>query len=138
MAPPRGHPRYGGRSKGTPNKATVERARMFAAAVSALGPMAERLRELSPLDAMLLVLRNRLERGDENGILVAAAAAAPYCHGRLSIRDTTVRHVSEPTDAELEAELASLRAKVQQARSPPLIEGRVEAEAPAAESVTND
>jgi hypothetical protein len=129
MAPPRGHPRWGGKKRGTPNRATVERARLFAEAISELGPAAERLRELSPLDAMLLVLRNRLERGDENGILAAAQAAAPYCHGRLSITDTTVRHVTDRSDTELAAEIEALRQRVERARqasTPPLLEHQAE------------
>lgn len=60
----------GGRSAGTPNKATAAKA----AAIEASG--------LTPLDYMLSVLRD--ETADEVRRLDAAKAAAPYVHPKLS------------------------------------------------------
>jgi hypothetical protein len=89
--------------------------------------LAEDVMRMQPLDALLLVMRKRLIAEDWAGVVIAAQSAAPYVHTRMTVVDTTIRHTTEPSDAELEQELASLRAKVQQARSPPLIEGKAEA-----------
>ncbi len=62
--------RRGGRQKGIPNRATIERQ----AEVAASG--------LTPLDYMLSILRN--ETLDEAARFEAAKAAAPYVHPRLS------------------------------------------------------
>lgn len=87
---PKGHPKTGGRQKGTPNKATAARA----AEIAASG--------LTPLDYMLKVMRDEDEVLDVR--LDAAKAAAPYVHPRLaSIENTgtlTLRH--EDVLAELE------------------------------------
>jgi hypothetical protein len=88
---------------------------------------------VTPLDAMLMVLKARLERGDENGILAAAAAAAPYCHARLAQSDVTVRHcLADMSDADLVAEIEQLRQMQQQVAAaralpvPKVIEAAVE------------
>jgi hypothetical protein len=143
MAPPHGHPRWGGKKKGTRNRQTIQRARMMAEALAPLVAegklLPEDVAQMMPLQVLLLIMRQRVIVEDWHGAVVAAQAAAPYTHAKLTIVDQTVRHVAEPSDAELEAELASLRAKVQQARSPPpLIEGKVEAEDTPSETATND
>lgn len=70
MAKPKGSPKFGGRKKGTPNKATARKAEEIAAS------------GLTPLDYMLSVLRD--ERQEDNVRLDAAKAAAPYVHPRLA------------------------------------------------------
>lgn len=64
-----GTPKTGGRKKGVPNKATIERQ----AEVAASG--------LTPLEFMLQVMRTG---SDEARQLDAAKAAAPYVHPRLA------------------------------------------------------
>ena len=60
----------GGRTKGTPNKATVAKA----AEIAASG--------LTPLDYLIGIMRNeKLPSGDR---MEAAKAAAPYVHPRLA------------------------------------------------------
>lgn len=70
MAKPKGAPKTGGRTPGTPNKKTAETQ----AAVEASG--------LTPLEYMLQVMRNDEE--DSPRRLAAAAAAAPYVHAKLA------------------------------------------------------
>jgi hypothetical protein len=41
MAPPKGHPRYGGRAKGKPNKVTTEARVIFQALLNKMAPEAE-------------------------------------------------------------------------------------------------
>lgn len=64
----------GGRQKGTPNKATAEKA----AKVEASG--------LTPLDYLISVMRDITLSRDER--MDAAKAAAPYVHPRLSQVDS--------------------------------------------------
>ena len=63
-----GTPKTGGRTKGTPNKASVAKE----AAIAASG--------LTPLDFMLAALRDDTKAFDER--MDAAKAAAPYVHPR--------------------------------------------------------
>lgn len=76
MAKPKGAPKTGGRTPGTPNKKTAETQ----AAVMASG--------LTPLEYLLSVMRN--EEADEQRRVAAANMAAPYVHARLSSIDATV------------------------------------------------
>ena len=65
----KGHPKTGGRKKGTPNKASAAREKAIAES------------GLTPLDYMLETLRNnKLDKADRQW---AANAAAPYCHRRM-------------------------------------------------------
>jgi hypothetical protein len=75
--------------------------------------------EVTPLEAMLQVLKARLERGDEAGILAAATAAAPYLHARLTQSDVTVRRddLIGMTDADLTEEIMRIRSLQVAARS---------------------
>jgi hypothetical protein len=77
MARPRGHPKSGGRKKGTPNKATLVRQQELAAS----GEL--------PLDSMLSVMRD--ETADVRRRDAMAVAAAPYVHPRLA----TIPHTAE-------------------------------------------
>ena len=76
--------RRGGRQKGTPNKATAaRRAAMAAGMTAALGGLtAAAIAEMSPLDALRLVLRIGLAAGDIKLTFSAAVALAPYLHAR--------------------------------------------------------
>ena len=62
--------RRGGRQKGAPNKASVERQEAIAAS------------GLTPLDYMMSVLRD--ETADQMVRMDAAKAAAPYVHPKLT------------------------------------------------------
>jgi hypothetical protein len=75
MAKPKGAPKTGGRSPGTPNKKTAETQ----AAVEASG--------MTPLEYMLHVMRDVGE--DSPRRLAAATAAAPYVHAKLSSIELT-------------------------------------------------
>jgi hypothetical protein len=70
MGAPKGHPRYGGRTKGTVNKRTQHFRDEVAAAAC------------TPLEHMLAVLRD--EKADPDRKDRMAAAAAPYIHPRLA------------------------------------------------------
>jgi hypothetical protein len=108
-----GHPKAGGRKKGTPNKATVERANAIAKAYSEARLTEADVSSITPLEALLLVMRRRLVAGDDVGVVAAATAAAPYCHARLVNSELRVRneyHVL--TDSELVAKRIELRKKL--------------------------
>lgn len=70
MPKPKGAPKSGGRSPGTPNRKTAETQ----AAVEASG--------LTPLEYLLSVMRD--VGADEQRRVAAANMAAPYVHARLS------------------------------------------------------
>jgi|SRR6516164_9566508 hypothetical protein len=70
MARPRGHPKSGGRKKGTPNKATLIRERELAAG----GEL--------PLDHMLRIMRDPAADNARRDAM--AKAAAPFCHPHLA------------------------------------------------------
>lgn len=76
---PKGGVRAGaGRPKGSINKRTARIAKIAAA------------HGTLPLDAMILILKDRLEADDWEGALEAAKASAPYIHPRLT--STEVKH----------------------------------------------
>ncbi len=83
---PRGGSRPGsGRPPGSPN----QRTRAVAARAAAEG--------ISPVEAMLSIMRDALVRKDSILALEAARHAAPYCHPRLSavlLRDDRERDVA--------------------------------------------
>jgi hypothetical protein len=110
-----GHPRYGGRKKGTPNRATVERAQILARAYADEWLTDADLSEITPLEALLLVMRRRLAAGDDVGVMAAAVAAAPYCHARLISTELRVRNeYSKLSDQELRAQIAHERQRIAQ------------------------
>jgi hypothetical protein len=74
---------------------------------------------ISPLDAMLGVMKIRIEEGDYDGALVAAEKAAPYCHAKLAMSEVRVQHSTDRSDSELAADIVALRAKLEAARSLP-------------------
>jgi hypothetical protein len=90
---------------------------------------------ITPLDAMLGVLKIRIEEGDYDGALTAAEKAAPYCHAKLNATDINVRHsAGDRTDDQIATEIALLRAKLDAARSLPAPPVTIEA-TPEPESV---
>ena len=93
---PRGGARPGaGRPPGSPNMRTREVARCAAAA------------GVSPVEAMLGIMRDALARGDEATALDAASRAAPYCHPRLAAvafrDDTRERRLADLSNPALDA-----------------------------------
>ena len=75
MARPRGHPKSGGRKKGTPNKATLVREQGLAAG----GEL--------PVDYMLRVMRDPAAENSRRDDM--AKAAAPFVHHRLATAQNT-------------------------------------------------
>ncbi len=104
--------RRGGRARGTPNKATVDREAALAAAHRrATDGMTEAERaSLSPLDVMLLAMRIAVQEGDWRLATSVAAAAAPYVHPKLAATSVTLEPPDDAklTDEQVEAELAEL------------------------------
>jgi hypothetical protein len=117
MAAPRGHPRYGGRSAGIPNKATMLRQEALAQAYANAGLTPERISEVTPLQAMLICMHWALEEKNPQAVLAAASAAAPYVHPKLSSSDVRITgDLTTKSDAELVAEIAELETRIAAAR----------------------
>src|SRR5215471_17080277 len=107
-----GHPKWGGRKKGTVSRKVLARQQAFEDALNACDLLPETIATMTPLATMLVVMRHRLTAKDYDGALVAAEAAAPFVHPRLASADLTVRNTDvSKSDAELAAELAEIRAK---------------------------
>ena len=83
MAAPKGHARYGGRTKGTRNKRTTE----LQSEIAASG--------LDPVKYLLQVMGD--EKADVDRRDRAAVAVAPYVAPRLSSIDATVKAKTEVT-----------------------------------------
>ena len=95
MAPPKGHPRYGGRTKGTRNKRDI--VREAEAAEIREGALAS---GLTPVEYMLVVMRDPTALPDRRDRM--AAAAAPFIHPRLNAIDARVdvrQHTVHDTSA---------------------------------------
>jgi hypothetical protein len=117
-----GHPRYGGSKKGKPYRKTVERreaqARALAKAIEAADIPEFTITELNPLNVMLFVMVERFRAGDHQSALVAAQAAAPYVHARLSSSDVKVTTThADKSDEELQAEIAEVERRIAAART---------------------
>ena len=66
----------------------------------------EPIRDITPLEGLLLCMRWSILHGDRDGILAAASAAAPYCHARLASSDVRIRDEhADLSDEELKAEI---------------------------------
>jgi hypothetical protein len=133
----KGHTKTGGRIKGTKNKATAakeERRLLQLRAEMASRQEIElaiaRVPTMGPLDVLLMGMHLKLSRGDLDGAMQIAAAAAPYTSPRLNATDVNVKHsLASRSDAEVSAEIEALRAKIRQAQlstTPPLIEATAE------------
>lgn len=76
--------RRGGRQKGTPNKATVEREAKLAESreriLASLLP--EQIAAMSPLDIMLQAMQIEAQSGDWRAAAALAKEAAPYLHAK--------------------------------------------------------
>lgn len=97
----------GGRQKGTPNKATVERNLR-----AAKGLEAATLDGLLPLDVMLYRMRNEaLPNGSmvTDDQMAAAIAAAPYIHPKLAAAMLKSEVEEEPVKLELDYSLLDVR-----------------------------
>jgi hypothetical protein len=67
---------------------------------------------------MRMVMIARWKAGDHAGALLAAEAAAPYCHPRLASSDVRVRNEDAGmSDEELKAEIALLEARIKAAEA---------------------
>jgi len=136
----KGHTKTGGRIKGTKNKATAvkeERRLLQLRAEMASRQEIElaiaRVPTMGPLDVLLMGMHLKLSRGDLDGAIQIATAAAPYTSPRLNATDVNVKHsLTSRSDAEVSAEIEALRAKIRQAQlsaavtAPPLIEATAE------------
>ena len=110
---PKGTPKTGGRSAGTPNKATLARAQAIAQALISEQLTPAQVEALQPLPVMLRIMRARAAAGDDAGALAAAIAASPYCHSRLTAADLHVSgSLDSKSDADVAAELAEVQAKL--------------------------
>src|SRR5215469_15150161 len=109
----KGHQKFGGRRKGGPRRKLDPKLKQR------LQEFLDQGLRISPLDAMLGVLKIRIEEGDYNGALLAAEKAAPYCHAKLAMSEVRVQHSTERSDSEIAADIAALRAKLEAARSLP-------------------
>jgi hypothetical protein len=110
----KGRKKTGGRSRGGPYRKLDPKLR------SKLQQFLDEGIRITPLDAMLGVLKIRIEEGDYDGALTAAEKAAPYCHAKLNATDINIRHsAGDRTDDQISAEIALLRAKLDTARSLP-------------------
>ena len=119
MAAPKGHPRWGGRAKGARNKAKVTREQAMARALREAIANAPGGPDITPLSAMLMVLRWGMEMGDLlPTIMGAAVAAAPYVHPRLNSSELRVRHEFDGmSDAELLIEAQAIERKLVEAQA---------------------
>jgi hypothetical protein len=95
MARPKGHPKSGGRKKGTPNKATLIRRQELAAG----GEL--------PLDHMLRIMRDTTVDYARRDAM--AKAAAPYCHPHLT--SVAMTDPSGQGPATLKVQVEFVRAK---------------------------
>ena len=111
---PRGGPRPGaGRPAGAPNVRTREVAQRAAA------------EGISPVEAMLAIMRDALGRGDEATALDAASRAAPYCHPRLAavmVRDDARERERRLAALSNPALDAFIRAELRRLAGPPTVE----------------
>jgi hypothetical protein len=128
----KGHAKFGGKVKGTKNKATlrsdhrrivqaeaeIRLATMRLATPEEIERAQARLTGMMPLEVMLAGMRLKFDRGDIDGALAAAEMAAPYTSPKLSSAEVRVR-VEHKSDAEVAAEIEALRRKIAIARSVP-------------------
>jgi len=108
-----GHAKLGGRRKGTVSKIVLARQQAIAESLRTLDLAPEAIDAIAPLAVMRLVMVARLRAGDQAGALLAAEAAAPYCHPRLASADLRIRdeHAGK-SDEQLQAEIAELERRI--------------------------
>jgi len=120
MAAPKGHPKWGGRVKGTKNRPHLGRQALIDSQIkkaTAELAAATTPEAMTPLEAILLCMHWAIDRGDHAAILAAATAAAPYCHARLAIADVRVTTTQAPMNEEqLAIEIATLEKRIAEAK----------------------
>ena len=108
-----------GRGKGTLNKRTAVRHEVLDRAYQAvIAELPEDLRNMTPLEALLLCMRWAIQAQDRNAILAAAAAAAPYVHAEIEQHGLSFSNsdkFNHWSDEELRAEMERLEAKIRAA-----------------------
>jgi hypothetical protein len=105
----KGHPKLGGRVKGSRNKSAVQRDQLLAIARTHLDLTPEEILSLDPLAVLTAYMREAVAAGDRATAIQCAIACAPYRHPRLAQTDLRVKHeLGEKSDLELEAEILDL------------------------------
>jgi hypothetical protein len=120
----KGHPKLGGRKKGTKNWRTVNeppkekksysraRREVLAAKEAFQAALAGDMK-FTPLQVMHAVMLLRISQGDDQGALEAAKEAAPYVHARLNASEVMVHHsLHNRSDAEIASDIEALRLKI--------------------------
>ena len=99
--------------KGALNRKDRLHQQALAAATIAAALTPEQVAELTPLEVMRAIMRNRFRAGDYNGALAAARECAPYCHARLAQTEMRITgELSTMSDADLAQEIAALEARI--------------------------
>jgi hypothetical protein len=141
-----GHPKLGGRVKGTPNrkdakKELEEKLAMERLLAARLASQEEiklaymNMATMSPLEVLCMGMHLRLHRGDLEGAAQLASAAVPFTSPKLTASDVRVHQSAQRPDSEVAVEIEALRAKVERAQ---LSQITIEATAEPAESVRSD
>jgi hypothetical protein len=63
-------------------------------------PRPDKMKKLTPLQVLLVLMQRKLDAGDEEGAAALARAAAPYVHSRVTSKRNNP-DMSQLTDAEL-------------------------------------
>jgi hypothetical protein len=110
----RRHEKCGGRKRGTPDKRTIALREMLDRVYEVVMPqLPNEIRDMTPLEALLLCMRWSIAAQDREGILAAASLAAPYCHPRLNSVDMQVRNPDEKlSDEELAEQIRQLEERI--------------------------
>jgi hypothetical protein len=125
----RGRAKTGGRKKGSPwrlensdtvrrklKAAALERAKQASRDEVALAVAA--IPSMGPLEVLLMGMHLKLARGDLDGAMQIATAAAPYTSPRLNAAEVRVQHsVANHSDDAIAAEIELLRLKIEAART---------------------
>jgi len=107
-----GHQKWGGKVKGTPNKATLERQQALQQALAACENLPEDVANMTPLGLLLTAMRHAWAKGSYGVAIKVAEIALPYTSPRLALADLRVTDdTSRKSDEELASELAELRTK---------------------------
>ena len=108
----------GGRQKGTRDKKHVAREQLRELLLKSVGLDAAEAETLTPPAVMKFCMIASMKAGDYAGALMAAEAAAPYCHPRLASADVRVRNEDAGmNDEQLKAEIALLEARIKAAET---------------------
>lgn len=135
----KGHPRYGGRKKGSAGLAKLAKMTPMQRALEENRRLLAEAREtikidpLMPLDALLMAVQVAAKTGNINLLVQAAGVLAPYMAPRLVRAEvTTRRDDTQATEADLLEEMKTLRARIERAQrqqkviKAPVIETEIE------------